>query len=147
VTVTLPLALPAPDATLTRRDALKLGAIGALLVAARAAGAFAGDDGPPFLRRSTFEPLVGSAFTLRAPDGARIRARLEVIEDTAAVRRGAPAERAFSLLFRGGSSAAAAQGTYGLSHRHLGAFELFIVPVGRGVHGQTYQAVVNRTHG
>lgn len=132
--------------TLTRREILKLGALAAALVAAPGLRYLSADDAPPFLRRSTFEPLVGSTFTLRSPDGAVVSARLESIEDTAAVRRGASPERAFSLQFRG-ERREAQQGTYVLSHRELRRFSLFVVPVGRGVHGQTYQAVVNRTHG
>jgi len=130
---------------LTRAEALKLGALGLAFAAVPLLQYAAADDAPPFLRRSTFEPLVGSPFTLTSPDGAALRVRLSDVEDTAAARRGAPRERSFSLLFRGESRRDAVQGTYGVAHRDLRPFALFIVPVERGVRGQSYQAIVNRT--
>ena len=73
--------------------------------------------------------------------------RLAAVEDGVATRAGASRERAFSLLFRGAARPGAGQGTYVISHRELRRFELFVVPVDSGLHGQTYQAIVNRTLG
>lgn len=133
---------------LTRADALKLGAVGAALAAVPALAWLGGGDGAPeFLRRSTFDPLVGSAFVLTAPNGQTIGVRLASVENPPGARRGPPREQAFSLLFRGERRAGAEQGSYRIAHPRLRPFELFVVPVGRGVHGQTYQAIVNRTLG
>jgi hypothetical protein len=50
----------------------------------------------------------------------------------------------FSLVFRGPDSQVLQQGIYQLQHDRLGAFELFLVPVGQDNHGVYYEAVFNR---
>ena len=48
----------------------------------------------------------------------------------------------FSLIFAGGDGFDA--GTYRVAHPALGGFDLSLAPVGMAVHGQRYEAVVNR---
>ncbi len=55
-----------------------------------------------------------------------------------------PEYESFSLLFRGAATDRLGQGMYRFEHAHLGAFELFIVPVAQDQTGRYYQAVFNR---
>lgn len=124
----------------TRRSILRAGVVAAgmsvpLGTATRAlsvvAGAAAG------LRRSTFQPHVGSAFTLEDADGS-YRAVLTDLSDLKTARRGH--DRKFSLLFTV-TGARPAGGTYRLSHAKIPAMNLFVTPVGSA--GDLYEAVVN----
>lgn len=67
---------------------------------------------------------------------------LELVELTDG--RASPEYEAFALLFRGPAGERLAQGLYRLEHAHLGAFDLFIVPVGQDQVGTYYEAVFNR---
>lgn len=58
--------------------------------------------------------------------------------------KSSPRQQAFSILFRGPLDPICGQGTYHLEHDRLGAFDLFIVPVGREPDGMRYEAVFNR---
>ena len=51
---------------------------------------------------------------------------------------------AFSLLFNGPADRPLAQRIYRFTHEHLGAFDLFIVPVSAESGGRQYEAVFNR---
>ena len=93
--------------------------------------------GAAHLRAATYAPLIGTHFKLRRPDDRPLR--LKLIE--AKTLRG-PGE-AFSLLFRGRRTVIEA-GMYSFEHPALGAFDLFVGPVGRGVKGLDLEAVVNR---
>ena len=50
----------------------------------------------------------------------------------------------FSLLFHGPADSFLGQGTYAFEHEGMGAFELFIVPVGQAPGIFHYQAIFNR---
>ena len=50
----------------------------------------------------------------------------------------------FSLVFRGPHEPLLPQQIYPFEHDQLGAFDLFIVPVGRDEEGLQYEAVFNR---
>ncbi len=49
----------------------------------------------------------------------------------------------FSLFFRSGTPVVLPQRSYPFQHESLGKLDIFIVPVGRDVHGIVYQAVFN----
>lgn len=88
---------------------------------------------------ATFEPLVGSAFTLK---GAEQSILLTLIEAKAHARANT---ESFSLLFQGPTSPVAFQATHRLEHPILGVFDLFLGPVHvPGFEGIPYQAVFNR---
>lgn len=55
-----------------------------------------------------------------------------------------PGSENFSLLFHGPEVRPLLQGTYPFEHPVLGAFDLFIVPVGRDAAGRYYEAIINR---
>jgi hypothetical protein len=50
----------------------------------------------------------------------------------------------FSLVFRGPLESPLGQGIQSAQHEQLGAFELFLVPVGRELEGMLYEAAFNR---
>lgn len=137
----------------TRGGLIKTGAAAAVALGLGGAGrAFAGNNeadlaasgigrprgGGAHLHAATYRPLVGTDFKVRRP-GAR-DLRLKLID--AKKLRGAG--ESFSLLFRGKGRAALDAGTYRFEHPALGAFDLFVGPVGRGVKGLDLEAVINR---
>jgi len=89
----------------------------------------------------TYEPLVGEVFELTVEDA---RVPIELVHAVQLEGRG----ECFSLLFRGPARVALGQSTYSLEHPALGAFLLFLVPVGpTGENGQELEAVINRPEG
>ena len=86
----------------------------------------------------TFEPCVGDAFTLSA-DGASVEL---VLHSALAIGEWPGGRQPFSLAFRGPAEPLLPQATYGLEHAELGAFHLFIVPIGRDSGGTLYEAVI-----
>lgn len=85
---------------------------------------------------STFSPYLGQTFRL-ALDSSR-RLEVELIEAT-----GVGEGRPFSLVFRGPKDLRLPQRIYPFEHDRLGAFDLFIVPIGLDEHGLRYEAVFN----
>jgi len=94
------------------------------------------------LSLASFEPLVGSRFTLRldqADGAAELPARLV---EARAGRGGAPGGRQpFSLTFEAPPEPALPQRTYRLEHPQLDAIDIFLVPVARSTAGLHYEAV------
>ena len=139
---------------ISRSGLLKLGAVAALVVGARpiaraAAGtsAPAADDestiaapggGPRHLRLATYVPLVGSTFLIHREGSLPLSVKL--VSATALQGVG----DSFSLIFRGPRHSQVAPDTSTFEHPSLGRFDLFVAPVGRGVKGRDFQAVVNR---
>ena len=141
------------DRGLTRGRLLKASALAALAASAGGAGAaLAGvagagapssalgkpKGGPAYLRRETFVPLVGTHFSVQRPGASPLRVRLIEAKKLRGVGE------SFSLLFRGRARAVSGDGTYRFEHPALGAFDLFASPVGRGVKGLDFEAVINR---
>jgi hypothetical protein len=136
----------------TRGGLIKAGAAAALVVgggsAGRAlAGAGASDlegpgigkprGGPAYLHRASYALLVGTDFRMHVPGKHALKVKLVEARELRS-----PGE-AFSLLFRS-ARADFEGGVYRIDHPRLGAFELFVSPVGRGVKGLDLEAVVNR---
>jgi len=147
----------------TRRDLLKAGmmaavaaAIGAEAVEAAvrpapvaepAAPVGAAETAPAIaLFRATFSPLLGERFGARGSTGSTAALRLAAVRDLpSADRLGlVDSEECFSLRFDGQARRPLGQGTYTLWHPSLGAFPLFLVPMGRLGRVLTYEAVINR---
>jgi hypothetical protein len=98
--------------------------------------------------RETLAPHLGETFRLHL-DGATVL-DLELVEATdlsqgggaEARGPGAPPARApFSLVFRGSREALLPQRIYHLEHDRIGAFDLFLVPIGPDAVGMRYEAV------
>jgi len=75
--------------------------------------------------KSTFSGSEGDTFRLRVETGER--ADLVLVEATA---RDTERPRPFSLVFEGPGDLSLRQGRYAFEHETIGAFELFIVPIG-----------------
>jgi hypothetical protein len=148
---------------MSRAGLLKLGAAAALVfsggAAARAVGAATtpgaigeqdGEGGlslgggspvrsPPYLRLATYTPLVGSAFVIHRSAAPSLKVKL-----VSATRLPTEVGESFSLMFRGHGNAKLGQETYTIEHPRVGTFPLFLVPVGPGRNGQSFEAVINR---
>jgi len=88
---------------------------------------------------STFEPHVGSTFTIRAGEST-----LNLVLDRVAEWGSSPRRpRAFSLYFRLDAEGILPQRTYDLTHSELGELSIFLVPVNEPSKGLLYEAVFN----
>jgi len=126
-----------PGAAFSRRALLQTGGVAAALLfvpglrsVARSAGEL-----PAYLRLETYEPLVGSSFAVA---GTRRSLRLVAVDRLRHNPDG------FSLLFRSrrGERPPAPE-IRGVRHPALGPVDLVLLPVGRALHGQTYQSILN----
>ncbi len=89
---------------------------------------------------ATFIDRRGETFRIRLDDSTAFDA--ELVEVSVADERSAGAARTpFSLVFRGPPEIVVPQRIYGLEHDALGAFELFLVPIGPDEVGMRYEAV------
>lgn len=98
------------------------------------------------LTRESFAPHLGSVFRLRLGPGETLE--VELVEATALgggarVSAGGPRARRepFSLVFRGPRAPILPQRIYRMEHARMGAFDLFIVPIGPDAEGLRYEAV------
>lgn len=88
----------------------------------------------------TFSGRIGETFRIRS--GASRALDLSLVSATAlgeSSERGRP----FSILFRGPEDYVLPQGIYRLEHAQIGAFEIFLVPIGPDEAGMRYEAVFN----
>ena len=92
------------------------------------------------LSRDSFARCLNDAFEVTRPGVGPVA--LELIE--AGGPRASGSDDTFSIVFRGPSDAFLPQATYRFGHDAFGAFDLFIVPVGRDQAGYRYEAVFNR---
>ncbi|MFG6489715.1 DUF6916 family protein [Roseateles sp. BYS78W] len=88
---------------------------------------------------ASFEPLVGSRFTLRPDDTLELPAQL--IEARAGRYGTEGGVQPFSLTFEAPAEPALPQRIYRLEHPQLDAIDLFLVPVARSAAGLHYEAV------
>ncbi len=88
-----------------------------------------------------FRPHVNTAFTVRSTEGLPVRLVLAQVIDgplTAGLEQ-------FSLIFHGPADPAISHATYAFDHQALGAFDLFIGPVGGSNPRRTvYEACFSR---
>jgi hypothetical protein len=125
--------------TFSRRRLLQAGGVGAAVLSVPGLwrlqrSVFAGGV-PEYLRRETYVPLVGSSFAV-----AGSRQDLKLV----AVNRLKHSADGFSLLFRARRGAAPLDPVVrGLRHPALGSVDLVLLPVGRAVHGQSYQSIID----
>jgi len=88
-----------------------------------------------------FRQQLNTSFTVRAADGASVDLVLAKVSERPITRN----VEQFSLIFHAPAGTSVSHGTYGFQHRALGAFELFIVPIGAPDDRRTvYQACFSR---
>jgi hypothetical protein len=135
-----PLDVQTQPVSLSRRRLLQAGGATALLLCVpglwRLRGSFFAGGEPAYLKRETYEPLVGSTFV-----AAESRKSLKLVS----VDSIGDSPDSFSVLFRAPLGAAPLGPVVrGLRHPRIGTVDLELLPVGRAVHGQSYQGIVNR---
>jgi len=87
----------------------------------------------------TFAGRLGEKFRVGEDADA---VELELVEATAGIARPHAGGRVpFSLVFRGPLEPVMPQRIYRVEHHELGAFDLFIVPIGPDEAGMQYEAV------
>jgi len=91
---------------------------------------------------SAFEAAVRSRFQVALDDARSITLELAEVSRP----RTAPEARfeSFALVFTGPREPALPQQIFRLEHEHIGAFDLFLVPIACDAAGMKYEAVFNR---
>ena len=96
-----------------------------------------------------FAELVGTRFKVQLEPGIDVILELSAVNTPRpnGQERGAPGgagTESFSLWFDGPADRPLGQRTFRFTHERLGAFDLFIVPVGAEQGARQYEAVFNR---
>jgi hypothetical protein len=102
------------------------------------------------LTRATFAPHVGDTFRISLSQPDTLPVTLVALNDLTmralptADGAAPPTGESFALLFRGPRTPQLAQGMYEFAHDAIGAFALFIVPIGADAESVRYEAIFNR---
>jgi hypothetical protein len=98
------------------------------------------------LTYSTFAGLAQSRFGVWLDSNHRVE--LQLVEVRLTRPQGGASSTAglecFNLVFHGPESSFLSQGSYEFEQSQIGAFELFIVPIGRVAGAIQYEAIFNR---
>jgi len=92
------------------------------------------------LSYENFATNLNTTFKIHFDEGEVVQAVLSEISELIIT----PAQERFSLIFRAPNQPLLGQGMRRFEHEQIGAFDLFIVPVGRDDQGTRYEAVFNR---
>ncbi|HVG22432.1 MAG TPA: hypothetical protein VNI02_25560 [Blastocatellia bacterium] len=92
------------------------------------------------LNLGSFSEHLNTKFRACAGGDKTVELELVEVSDSGSNAR----QERFALLFRGPLDDALGQGSCRMEHDKLGAFDLFIVPVGIGETGRDYEAIFNR---
>lgn len=94
---------------------------------------------------ATFAGHIGEPFRVRLDDSDALELRLveATVIGSASARRWAEGggREPFTLVFRGRKDVVLPQGTYQMEHDEIGAFDVFLVPIGPDAEGMRYEAV------
>jgi len=91
------------------------------------------------LNFETFAARLNTFFRVKSPPDLTLEVRLIEADD-----KSVPGQEMFSLVFQGPDQSFLPQGNYPIEHDSIGAFDLFIVPVGHDEGGYRYEAIFNR---
>lgn len=98
---------------------------------------------PADLSPTTFEPHVGSEFTIDLDEANRVVLTLAIVERAPTRAHGERTEP-FSLIFVAPAGSVLGQGTHALGHDVLGQLDIFVVPIGPDSSGSPrFEAVFN----
>lgn len=89
----------------------------------------------------TFSGRVGDVFRIRPDDHDPLAVELATATDLSERPGEEPRGRPFSIVFRGPKDVLLPQRTYRMEHAEMGAFEIFLVPVGPDDKGHRYEAI------
>ncbi len=92
------------------------------------------------LSYETFATNLNTTFKIHVDDGEIVQAVLAKISELLI----SPGQERFSVVFRAPNQPFLSQGMRRLEHDQIGAFDLFLVPIGRDEQGIQYEAVFNR---
>ena len=90
------------------------------------------------VRVGTFSGHLGDTFRVYPDDSSTLD-----LELVSATEQGDGSGRPFSILFRGSKDALLPQRTYRMEREKIGAFDIFIVPIGPDDEGLLYEAMFN----
>jgi len=88
---------------------------------------------------SLFTPLLETTF--RVTDG--LPSPIDIVLVEAVDKGSVPSQAQFSLVFRGPAATPLDQGSYPVEHDTLGAFEIFLSPIGKERDSVLYEAFFN----
>ena len=89
-------------------------------------------------RVGTFSGHLGNSFRVYPDDSSMLD-----LELVSATELGDGSGRPFSIVFRGPNDALLPQRIYRMEHAEIGAFEIFLVPIGPDDEGLLYEAIFN----
>ena len=89
----------------------------------------------------TFSGRVGEAFRIHPGDRDPLDVELVTATDLSERPGEEPRGRPFSIVFRGPKDVLLPQRIYRVEHAGIGAFEIFLVPIGPDGGGHRYEAV------
>jgi hypothetical protein len=89
-------------------------------------------------RVETFSGHLGDSFRVYLDDASPLD-----IELISATELGESSGRPFSIVFRGPKDSPLPQRIYRMEHEEIGAFDLFVVPIGPDEEGLRYEAIFN----
>jgi hypothetical protein len=92
------------------------------------------------LDHSFFAARIGATLTVPFENADDITLALTEVSDL----KKSPRQERFALVFRGPLEVPLGQGSYVVELAEIGAFDLFLVPVGMDEQGFSYEAVFNR---
>lgn len=92
------------------------------------------------LTHEEFSKHLNTTFRIRLNEERTLDAKLIEVSELLV----SPRQERFSIVFLCSNEVLIAQGTAPFEHDEMGAFNLFIVPIGRDDEGTQYEAVFNR---
>lgn len=92
------------------------------------------------LTHEEFSKHLKSKFEIRLSEAPAVEVELTEVSELLLSAR----QERFSLIFRSANDIMVVQGLHRFEHDEMGAFDLFIVPVGRDESGTYHEAVFNR---
>ncbi len=92
------------------------------------------------MQHETFLKYLNTKFHISLDDSNTIETDLIKVAE----HQLSPHQERFAIIFQGPLVPFLGQGTYSFTHESMGAFDLFIVPIGQDSKSIRYEAVFNR---
>ena len=95
------------------------------------------------LSQETFSELLNTTFQVKLDTPGPVDLELSEVKNHRGADREQDSTVQFSVFFTGPTNLFLPQGIYTLAHERMGAFDIFLVPVGRDENTFHYEAVFN----